>query len=864
MIKKTIIIALFTACLTIAILLAIVNFTDYTVASKNLFVKLNISSQNTPKIQIVKFPIPHLKIDSLKREGNWELENIDIYFTPLSLLTFKPKISSLKISKAQIYSEVQEDLSIINHDELVNLIIMHSMIDINFDIKNLNIVNKDNQPIVTLKNFSLSKNSTNSNISSFKGESNLGKISGFFEKNMERTNFDLTIDSSDYNFYISEVYQDAKLINGMGKYSITNLSNILSHLVPELNYLFKKFTKNEIINIIFDLLPTEKLLKLENIMIDSSLLLGNGSVYLSKKDDIASIIKLHFSKIDTTKLVASSNTPNQFNDLEHGLKYLFGNKSIITDIVIDQIILNKSEILNDIKLLLNLNQEKIVVQDFSGTIKSGGNFKFIGNISQNSVRSVFDGNIIMQHNDLNSILTTLGYPQATSIKPTPFSLSSDLKLTLIDIYLKNLLLKVENTEIIGDITARFIGFMPHLVATLEFSSINLDKDDYPIISPIIYFAKDLSKNMKEESYLNKFIQIRTISYLGNFDISVNNLIIKDESFGRVNMLVNVAPNNIQISNLDIRKNNDYINVTAHLLATDVKPQLEIKINNGTVNVNFLTGDYLLGLRNKLLNEFDLEKIDLKLDCALSTIAKDDLVLDNLKFSLENNNNLFKINNLEAQILSGKLVAEGNILLDPCTLNFVYALNFIDLAKLSNILPKGLLDNYGVISINGQLSTNGDSEKQLLYELNGQSEFVVKNAKINNFSVDSLVEKINNKDYKTEYLKSDLAKAMTEGKTELTNLHGTFQLQNGIITSKDLLFNTKYSTGTATLALNIYNFEIALSSIFSFYIADVNYPPITPPKALVPVNLKINASGTIFNPIKVFNDIELTKSINSHN
>ncbi len=860
MIRKVIIFTVIAISLLVCTILVEVNFVDYTSASNSLVNELKISPQNLKKIKIIKFPIPYLIIDHIKEEGKLELENIEIHFVPWSLLTFRPRISAVTIYSATIYSD-EQDFDIINHDRLVSSFITNGIIDINFDVENLTILNKNNQPILTLKNCSLFKNNSIANSTSFKGDGGyVGKLSGFFEKKANQINFDLTISNNDYNFHLIETYIDSKLINGKAEYLIQNLADILHILVPDLDSLFRRFNQNEKINIKFDILPTPQLLKLENIAIESNSLVGNGSIYLNKSDDVTSTIKLYFPKIDARSLITSSNNIKQFSNSVFGLRFLFDNKSIITDILVDQIILNNDEVLNNTKILLNLDKGVLVVNDFSSMIKFGGSFQFIGNVTQNSVRSIFDGTIYLQHNDLNSVLNTLGYKQAASKKPTAFILSSDLKLTLIDVYLQNLMLKTDTTKVTGNITARFIGSMPHFIATIDFSSIDLNRDDYPIISPMIKFAKSLSENMKDESYLAKYIPIRTADYLGNFDITINDLLIGNNSFGKAYILANVSPGNIGISNLDIRGNSDYINLSASLLASNIKPQLTITINDGSLNVNFLTPKSLLNLRNNLLNEFDVEKIELKLNCTLSKIIQNDLVLQNVKLALANNNALFKIDNLEANLLSGKLKAEGNILLNPYTLNFVYALNSIDLAQLSNVLPRGLLDNYGGMSINGTLDTHGNSLKELLYELNTQSEFVVKNAKISNFSVDSLIEKINNKDYSLKYLKDDLAKSMYQGQTELNNLRGNLQLKNGIVTMKDLVFNTKYASGAASLAVNIYNLDMVLSSILSFYIADLNPNLNNSSNQNTPINLTIKTSGTILDTIKTSDETELRKAL----
>lgn len=503
----------------------------------------------------------------------------------------------------------------------------------------------------------------------------------------------------------------------------------------------------------------------------------------------------------------------------------------------------------------------MAVKDFSAQIQSGGNFQLTGNVTQNSVRSIFEGRIYLQHKSLSKILDAIGYKQIDSTQPAPFTLQSNLKLTLIDVYLQNLLIKTGNTTVTGDITTSFIGSMPHIMANLEMSSLDLTRPGFPIISPMINFIKSLTTEMQSETYFTKYIPIRTIQYFGHFDVTINDMIIGDRHFGKVDLVAAVAPGNIEITNFDLRKDDVYLNLSAKLLAGKIKPQLDIKIRDGAFVIDPVTPSTLLTLRNKLLNEFDFNKLELKLQAALSKLTQGKLILQNLKLELANNNTLFNISNLEAEMLGGKLKAAGSILLDPYTLSFAYALNSINLAQLSMLLPKGFLDNYGGLSINGQFTTNGDTLERLLYNLTNESAFIIQNAKIDNLSLDTLVEKVNAKAYTSDSLKDDLAIASSQGQTEIAKLHGNLQLNKGIAILKDILFNTKYISGAASLAVNIYNYGLTLNSILSFYINEEEKIK-DEDKKILPVKLQLNAKGTIFNPIKTINDQELQQFLDN--
>lgn len=854
MAKKIIIILSAIIVLLAGILFIAANSINSNLISRYLIENLNIPEKSIVGIKVYKFPFPKVVIDNIRDEGQLELDNVEISFNLLSLLKFKPEIKLIKIYDMALYSE-QSGIDIVNHDKIISLYLKKAFIDINFDVRNLNLFNKNKELILSLSNCYLIKKDIFTDKVLFKGklQDSSVKFSGFIEEKDEQNNFDLTIYNEDYKLHLLENYVGNRLVNGKGEYVVQNLASALNHLVPELNLLFRKLSQSEIVKVKFDIIPTDELVKLESLIIDSASFSAQGLIYLGRKDNIKNVINLSFPKINIRTLVESSNDIGKLNDAAYGLRFIFGEKTLTGNISIDQIILSDGEILNNTRLFMDLKDSVLVISDFSGTIASGGKFKFTGNITQNSVRSVFDGNVYLQHKDLNTILNIIGQEQLVSNKPTPFVLSSDLKLTLIDIFLQNLLIKTDNTKVEGGVITRFIGSIPHILVNLDISSINLNDESYPIISPMAELVKGLAQDMKADSYLAKYIPFRTIGYLGNFDITINDLTMGDKSFGKTYILAKASPSNIEITNLDVRNDNLYINLSGKLLANSIKPVLEIQVNDGKFNINPMSFKDLLDIRNKLLDEFNLEKIEIKLNILLATIKSGDFLCENFKGSISNNNTLLKIDNIKGDIWGGGIEVEGNILLSPYTLNFVYALNSIDLSKLSNFLSTEILDNEGGFSINGNLSTRGDSLEKLLYNLTSKSDFIIKNARINNFSIDSLIEKVNSKDYDYKNLKDDIAVAMFQGQTNLNSGYGSLSLEKGTITIQDMLFNTKYSSGVASMVANIYNPEILLNSIFSFYInkGGVN-------DKLPLINVNVTAKGKMSNIVRNADDTELQK------
>ncbi|MCZ6913241.1 MAG: exodeoxyribonuclease 7 small subunit, partial [Rickettsia endosymbiont of Ixodes persulcatus] len=379
--------------------------------------------------------------------------------------------------------------------------------------------------------------------------------------------------------------------------------------------------------------------------------------------------------------------------------------------------------------------------------------------------------------------------------------------------------------------------------------------------PLIEFTKNLTKDMKSLDYPSKFIPIRTIGYLANLDILIDSVKYNDHIFDKINLLAKIAPANIKISNLDFKTANSYLSTSWHLDASSVLPSLTVEIKDGNLTTDLLSPAGMLNLRNKLVNDYSLDKAILQVSGTLSTLSQNDLILKNVKFYIANNNNLLQFNNIEAELLGGKFQGSGSILLEPYSINFVYALNTMDLDKVSALMPKIFTASSGEVSISGSLGTNGNTLQSQLYNLTTKSQFAINNIDINKFAIDSFIEKINTPDYKVQNLDKDINNTITTGQENIRGISGDIELQKGIALLKKVKFATQYSSGAASFTINIYNFDMDASGVLSFYV----------PARLVKLNtsntradkdtlahLNIKMQGSIFAPKKTLDSSELKK------
>ncbi|MGI4776267.1 MAG: AsmA-like C-terminal region-containing protein, partial [Janthinobacterium lividum] len=205
-------------------------------------------------------------------------------------------------------------------------------------------------------------------------------------------------------------------------------------------------------------------------------------------------------------------------------------------------------------------------------------------------------------------------------------------------------------------------------------------------------------------------------------------------------------------------------------------------------------------------------------------------------------------------------AEGSILLEPFTWNFVYALNSINIASLCDVLPKGFLNNVGGMSIGGMLTTNGDNIEKLLYNLYSKSSFIVKDAEINNFSIDDFIDNFYSISYNTANITTDLQLALLTGQTDVDTLKGDLELSQGVLNLKNTSLKTKESIASIVASINLYSFALNLDALFSFH-------PRSQLRALQgtisrPMQLGVNVLGTIFAPQKTSDSDKFIQMLNT--
>ena len=808
-----------------------------------------IDSANVTQVsyRINKFPLPSLVIDEVKQDEKIELKNVNIKFSLLSILSFSHKISDIEIGEVIIHLS-NDDVNYIDHDEFIAELIHKEALNISAKIDKLIFVESDKDIPLVIENFVFLGDKK---MTKFTGEiSSVGNVKGEFIRNSDQINFNLEVNDPEYTMKLQEIYEKSGLKSGKMEITTSALAGRLLALLPDFANLSDNLSSTEEVKISLDIVPLNNGINFKNIVIDSKSIQGMGEVAVNKSTQGVCDIKINFSKIDLDSWSKNKNkNSNQNTSYSPSVsnKFNFSKNQTRANILAKQIVLAPDNVVTDVNLSFLIQGGEIKIEDFSGTIGQVGGFKIDGIISQNSFRNLFNGRIALAHNDLSDIAEMIGSSEVRSANKIPYSLVSDIKFSSVDVSMQNLLIKTADTEISGSVSTKFIGNSPRTNANLKFTKVNLDEQNLPVLNYLYNYAVSLTKDSKKEDYVNKFIPLRKISSISNYDFTFDQLIVNSTLYTNVRFGLDLFPEKIRLENLSLNDGKNHVDMTIELVASGIKPSFDIIIHSGVLEANFLSPRSISELRKQILEVFALDKVYLNMNFALEKIYQGDFALGRVVFKAKNNKTLFEISKLDADIFGGRISSSGSVLLDPYTLNFVYSLNSAIISEIAKLMPPRILESGGVISANGMWSTNGNSLEEQLYNLYTKSNIVTKDITISNFSIDNIVKVTSGTGYNIKSFKDDMKQALLTGKTEISELKAAVELTKGLFNLNQIEFKTKYTAGVASANFNLYNLNIDLSSVFLFYLSKPVDGRSSTDNATTKFALKV--TGNLLNPKK---------------
>lgn len=582
----------------------------------------------------------------------------------------------------------------------------------------------------------------------------------------------ISASGKDFNLSIKIHYSEGKPIYGKATANLSDLTALLNNY-PDLKIAAEGFIAPENTMITFDIVHSDEYLSLANMQLSSPRITATGDVWLALKSGTPNKVKLECEK----------------------LKIL-------------------SDELQKISAIIAFDDNVLTLETFSGTIGSGGDIKISGDITGSNYRSMFKGHIDANHNDLNLLLNNLSLQNYTSANAAKTSLSSDIKITPIEISLYNLTSNIADLEIKGGTAIKFIGNTPRIVSDITLTGFDSNKP-MPFITPLYLYLSSLKDKMQDQTYVIKFIPLRSIKSLGTFKTTLIKPVLGEHNADLITFSGNISPGNLIIDSLQYESGNNNFTGNASLTTSIIKPKLRIDITDGNIQTNFLTLDNLLALNQELAENYDIAKASIDLTANLNSITQNNTKYDkiNLKFSTDDTTILLP--NLSFKKDNSSFVTNGNLVIAPSMqINLAYAYNLMDIKSAMDYFISGLGVS-GIVSSNGVLYTHGNTVAALLYNLYIKSDFIAENMQINGYQIDDFIDQINTLTYNPSHIEHDAENKTKAGLTKLSKISGSYTMNLGRITLEKMQFSTQKSTGTLAGSYNIYKEDLDLESTINF-------------------------------------------------
>ncbi|MEY3197177.1 MAG: hypothetical protein RLZZ59_545 [Pseudomonadota bacterium] len=798
----------------------------------------------TNSIDIVHFPIPRIVVGNLSvqsmdpaNKSTITSENVIVSLSVLSLLTLNPAIGSIESSKAVVTTL---DTDITKHGVLLHklqkLIFMLPEVRLrNVELKSLNssssayLDSVDLKPKASFNNIILHWNkNTQTNIS-------------FSDSKAPYTAVITTL-SPNHKMELSEEYSDQWILtSGHLDYKIHNLKDYVENEYPEINLMVTDIASTESMNITSDIASDNDSIFFKNINIASSSVEAKGSARFFNDGNPSSldlsIMSMNLNNllsniaISSTKGVKkkSSSTKASMNLEAH----ISCNNLLLKDMSI-----------NSLNLNFVTSNNGSVIKDLSFVTSDGGKFSANGVVTNNQYRAKFDGKITASHPDTNLILSKLGFNNAATQGNYPLYITSEIAASPIDYQLNNLVTKVGDFSVEGNATLKLIGDTPRVGITAQISPIDVASKEYPVVSPIISYFSSLSDKMQEKDYSNKYIPLRKIDYIGNFDITLLQPYFKEHQLNKIHITTDVSAGIVDLTTIYYQDGANYIRGAGRLVTSSLKPTLDIVTVEGSLSTPAFSLDDLLASLALSYSKYAFDKVGLNFNVNLNHLNIGDLSLNNVAMATNSTDSvLWKISNLNASYGSGKFISSGSLLLDSLTLNLAYAYNNFQTKDLNIIYP---LEIFGIkdgwVSSNGTIVTTGLNTAQWVYNMSVASDFVAQDVLRSNYDIDGFAIATDSVAYDSSRIDEDLKKYMNSGEMKIANASGGFSLDHGVVKISNVKFKTARASGALSAAYNLYNSTIDAKTDLSFL--PVSLDPYNVPK---PVHVNINAKENIVSP-----------------
>lgn len=805
--------------------------------------------------QIIKYPFPKVILTEVKIGSGIVGDNVELSIGLNSILERKLKISNVHINNLYINpSKLGKKFS--NYNSFVEELIRTDIGIDSFNVNNIWDTFINNKIIA--KNAFLNRSQNNS----YSLNLDLRDKIKFTENTLlanNNFNTEISIGNQDFTLKLTKTLTNDQQLDGEFNINVKNLSKFSDHFSHYFNfYLESKIKSESPISIKGKIHNNENgYTELYDITFQNDFI-NAAALYQFTPENKPNLLSINFAKLDLNKLMDGPNKSIQdklaFYDIKKNPIRIYINS--------DEVNYLGDKIHNFIFDSIS-DGEKLDIKKCTGELASGGVLNLSGHLESNKYRPKFIGKIDINHPNLNTILNGTEFEYLKTNSETPFFFKSNIIATPIDFRLDKFSMSIQGQHVTGDTDVKLIGGENILIGNINFEDITVKNSNIPGIHNLYIYLKSLFHNTyNREEYNSKFIALRTFPIKSTLTLNFDGIKFPYLDIDRLNLTASYESGKLIIEDYLLETKSTNLKGNGRILAKTIKPQFRINFTGGDLNLENLSKEKLQEVINFLSQNIDLKAIDFISDGFINNVQLSNTILKNLSWSANDESGALSIKKSNFGIFDGSGKLSANILLNPFKYSVAYG---IDSFKIDTLLKTIKLEDIalksGFASINGQYTSTGNGINTLLRNGLVKGNFIAKNIKIENVDVNKLILNLSEENLNDQLIEFAMNNAFKD-QTILNNTKGQYSINNGIFQMSNILMSSDYSTGSAGLAINIYDKNMDLKSIFSFYPLGVRIfnPEITPP-----VKFEILAKGNFTKPDKRIqfssqNDLSQLKSL----
>jgi uncharacterized protein involved in outer membrane biogenesis len=768
-----------------------------------------------------------------------------IFLNPLQIINKKYIVKSIAIVEGNISLNnfAQDNLA---QTAIKNITLTNSQIS--YLKNNINIIDNFKVQELTVK---ASDNNVKLHFSKYFNDSQeLINLSAIIDaKSNQITNGKISGQAIDASFEASATQVDNSYqLNGKITGDIGNFNKFAKYIAKALDLAAP--ASKEKVSFNSDFMISSQTTNFNNLVIDSNSIKAQGDIFINIKQKPIIDLNLTFTKLDIDGLYQDdSKTKLELNKEQAQDKLINAlendNKSFTISKNFD--LLASLEIANLTHNSANINKSSISFAFNNGLMdlyyanfifNDTNNLMFSGAITANEYRPIFNGEINIKSDDIESVSSFLGMDLLKDLdlfKGSAVVFYANIALTPKQIIFSDIFTSINNTPIAADINI-MLG-QERLQVFLNFNMDQLDLDTVKIIDLATIFNNNL---FSSDDVIKNISWLRSINADVTLGFNVNKLNYQKNLWQNLSGYFIVSSGVLKIEDLTINNTNNHYTINSLIDARSLTPKLNIDIAGDllTMSNNYLAQDNKIQL-------FPLDLFDGRITLNLNKLTLGSLNALNVTSNISMQNQLVQIDNLKADVFDGSFNTQGSISISNPSIALSFTFANITAAKLFSYFPYA--NNISaLLSLSGSIASSGTSldVKEWLANTQAAISLTSGNVNITGFDLNALVRgyAIGNNADKAD-LTTELASFLSNGNSRFNNLGGNVTISQGILQMQNFSFSNEILSGAFTgnidLASGLCNSYTTLAFIA------IPFAPQT--------NLAIKTEGNI--------NEELTKTIN---